>query len=173
MSSSSSSSSSSSCSSSSSSSSSSNATSSSSSSGSTRLFIGNLHPSTSEGDLILVMKAYGTILSVNYVWNKLPRGFAFIEYATPAEAQKAIQAANGTIVRGRRLAVRYDNARSAEQSSSNGMGGKKRVYDDGPMTTSGGGGDPSKKTKSLRNIDDEIRRLQEALSSSEEPTKRK
>ena len=122
------------------------------------------------------MKAYGTILSVNYVWNKItgtPRGFAFMEYSTHAEAQKAIQAANGTIVRGRRLAVRYDNARSTEPSSDNGIGGKKRMYDDGPMTASGGG-DPSKKTKSLRNIDDEIRRLQEALSSSDElTTKRK
>ena len=156
-------------------SSSSSSSSTSSSSGTSRLFIGNLHPSTSEGDLILVMKAYGTILSVNYIWNKItgtPRGFAFIEYATNAEAQKAIRSANGTIVRGRRLVVRHDNARSTEPSSSNGVGGKKRMYDDGPMTTSGGGGDPSKKTKSLRNIDDEIRRLQEALSS-EEPNKRK
>lgn len=144
-------------------------------SSSSRLFIGNLHPSTSEGDLILVMKAYGTILSVNYVWNKItgtPRGFAFIEYSTHAEAQKAIQAANGTIVRGRRLAVRFDNARSTEPSSGNGIGGKKRMYDDGPMTASGDGGGMNKKTKSLRNIDDEIRRLQEALSS-DEPTKRK
>ena len=69
--------------------------------------------------------------------------------------------------------MRYDNARSTEPSSDNGIGGKKRMYDDGPMTASGGG-DPSKKTKSLRNIDDEIRRLQEALSSSDElTTKRK
>jgi RNA recognition motif-containing protein len=35
-----------------------------------RVFVGNLHSSTTEGDLIKVFSKFGTVTDVNYIWHK-------------------------------------------------------------------------------------------------------
>ena len=58
-----------------------------------RLFVGNLSFQTGEGDLQEYFAQAGTVTSVNLMLDKMSgksRGFAFVEFATAAEAQKAI-----------------------------------------------------------------------------------
>jgi RNA recognition motif-containing protein len=76
-----------------------------------KLFVGNLHQSTSEGDLIKLFQFCGNVLSIDYVWHKsgplkgMPKGFAFIEMDTVVNAQRAVARLNGQVVRGKKLLV--------------------------------------------------------------------
>jgi RNA recognition motif-containing protein len=103
-----------------------------------KLFVGNLHPSTSEGDLIKLFQRVGKVQHVNYLWHKSgplrgivvvvcflllttslpnhsltstgrPRGFAFVEMSTPKEALKAIACLSGKVVRGNHIIVAPSN----------------------------------------------------------------
>jgi cold-inducible RNA-binding protein len=72
------------------------------------IFVGNLATSTSEQTLRTLFEAYGQVLSVNVVKDRdtaAPRGFAFIEMGSEAEAQAAIAALNGTVVDEQRVNV--------------------------------------------------------------------
>ncbi|MDR3378443.1 MAG: RNA-binding protein, partial [Verrucomicrobiae bacterium] len=57
-----------------------------------RLFVGNLSFQTGENDLQDYFAQAGAVTSVNLMLDKMTgrsRGFAFVEYATAEEAQKA------------------------------------------------------------------------------------
>ena len=54
------------------------------------------------------------------------KGFGFVELASPAEAEKAKEALNGTDYSGRTL--RVDEARPPKNRSSGGGGGGYRQY---------------------------------------------
>jgi RNA recognition motif-containing protein len=72
------------------------------------IFVGNLSIDTSEHALRTLFEAFGQVLSVNIVKDRdttTPRGFAFVEMSSDAEAQAAIAALNGTIIDGRRVNV--------------------------------------------------------------------
>ena len=72
------------------------------------IFVGNLAADTSEQTLRTLFEAYGRVLSVNIVKDRdtaAPRGFAFVEMGSDAEAQAAIAALNGTIVDQQRVNV--------------------------------------------------------------------
>lgn len=72
------------------------------------IFVGNLATSTSEQTLRTLFEAFGQVLSVSIVKDRdtaAPRGFAFIEMGSDAEARAAIAALNGTIVDERRVNV--------------------------------------------------------------------
>jgi len=59
-----------------------------------RLYVGNLHPSVSEGDLIKIFSDVGHVIKVDYLWHfhgplkGQPKGFAFIEFFTEEEYDK-------------------------------------------------------------------------------------
>jgi RNA recognition motif-containing protein len=75
---------------------------------STKLFVGNLSFNTTENDLQDAFAAHGTVTETNLMMDRAtgrPRGFAFITMGTPEEAQKAVEAMNGTMLDGRNLTV--------------------------------------------------------------------
>lgn len=72
------------------------------------IFIGNLAIDTSEQRLRALFEAFGRVVSVNVVKDRdtaIPRGFAFVEMGSSAEAQAAIAALNRSIIDGRRVNV--------------------------------------------------------------------
>ena len=84
------------------------------------IFVGNLSISTSEQALRALFAAFGQVLSVNVVNDRdteVPRGFAFIEMGSDAEAQAAITALDGTIVDGRRVSVNQARPKKSDAST--------------------------------------------------------
>ncbi len=83
------------------------------------IFVGNLASSTSEQTLRTLFEAFGQVLSVNIVKDRdtaAPRGFAFIEMNTDAEAQAAIAGLNGTTVDGQPVNVNEARPKKVDAS---------------------------------------------------------
>ena len=73
-----------------------------------KLFVGNLSYQTKDSDLQTYFAQAGTVTTVNLMLDKFTgksRGFAFVEYATPAEATKAVELFHGKEFQGRPLTV--------------------------------------------------------------------
>jgi cold-inducible RNA-binding protein len=73
-----------------------------------RLFVGNLSYQTMENDLQDYFSQAGVVTSVNLMLDKVTgksRGFAFIEFATPEEAGKAVEQFHNQEFQGRQLTV--------------------------------------------------------------------
>jgi RNA recognition motif-containing protein len=73
-----------------------------------RLFVGNLSYQTMDNDLQEYFSQAGVVTSVNLVLDKVTgksRGFAFIEFATPEEANKAVEQFHNQEFQGRQLTV--------------------------------------------------------------------
>jgi len=73
-----------------------------------KLYVGNLPDSATEQDLSDKFAACGTVLSVKLLTDRdtgRTRGFGFIEMASEAEAQAAIDSLNGTNYEGQSLKV--------------------------------------------------------------------
>ena len=74
----------------------------------TRLFVGNLSYETIENDLQDYFSQAGVVTSVNLMFDKVTgksRGFAFVEFATPEEAAKAVEQFHNKEFQGRSLTV--------------------------------------------------------------------
>jgi RNA recognition motif-containing protein len=74
------------------------------------LFVGNLDSETTQEELRQLFETYGEVVQVHIIRDRdsgLPRGFAFVEMTNRAEAERAIQALNGSILRDRTLSVSY------------------------------------------------------------------
>ena len=94
----------------------------------TKLYVGNLAYTTCESDLHGMFAPHGAVSEVHLPTEHgsgRPRGFAFVTMATPAAAQAAILALNGTAVGQRTLTVNEARPREA-RSSSFGTGGGDR-----------------------------------------------
>lgn len=103
----------------------------------TKLYVGNLSFQTTEDDLRGLFEAHGSVTSCSLIMDKFTgksRGFAFVEMASPADAQKAISALNGQEFAGRALTV--NEARPREDRPRGGGGG----YGGGGGGGYGGGG---------------------------------
>ncbi len=77
------------------------------------LFVGNLGPEVTHEELRRLFEAYGQVAQVHVIVDRdigLPR-FAFVEMTNDAEAEKAIKALNGSILRDRTLDVNYARPR--------------------------------------------------------------
>ncbi len=75
---------------------------------SSRLYVGNLPDSATEQDLSVKFAAYGTVKSVKLITDcdtDRIRGFGFIEMASEAEAQAAIDSLNGSDYDGQPMKV--------------------------------------------------------------------
>lgn len=74
----------------------------------TRLFVGNLSYQTGENDLQDYFAQAGAVKSVNLMLDKVTgksRGFAFVEFALPDEAAKAVEQFHNKDFQGRSLTV--------------------------------------------------------------------
>jgi cold-inducible RNA-binding protein len=98
------------------------------------IFVGNLDFAATESSIRSLFEPYGTVDRVNLVTDRdtgRSRGFAFVEMADSAEAERAIAALNGTELNGRALNV--NEARPKPE-------GGGRSFRGGPR--GGGGGGP-------------------------------
>ncbi len=98
---------------------------------SNKLYVGGLPYSVTEGQLQEIFAAHGTVESAKVITDKFTgqsRGFGFVEMSSGGEAQKAIQALNGTQLDGRTLTVNE----AKPMASRDGGGGRGN--------RSGGGG---------------------------------
>jgi cold-inducible RNA-binding protein len=96
-----------------------------------RLFVGNLSFQTAENDLQDHFAQTGAVTSVNLMLDKMTgrsRGFAFVEYATPEEAQKAIEQFHEKDFQGRKITVNIARPREerAPRSDRFAGGGERR-----------------------------------------------
>lgn len=91
-----------------------------------KIYVGGLSYSTTEGQLQEIFAAHGTVESARVITDKFTgrsKGFGFVEMGSNEEAQKAIQALNGTEVDGRTLTV--NEARPQEKRPGGFGGGRK------------------------------------------------
>jgi RNA recognition motif-containing protein len=104
---------------------------------STKLYVGNLSYSTTEEVLRAAFEADGRkVSSISVITDRetgQPRGFAFVEMSSPADAEAAIAALDGQNLDGRRL--RVSEARPRGSGGGGGGGGFARGGGGG-----GGGG---------------------------------
>src|SRR5216117_935564 len=103
----------------------------------TKIFVGNLSFNTTENELQDAFAAHGTVIEANVMMDRAtgrPRGFGFVTMSSAEEAQKALEALNGSSVDGRALTVNVARPRE-ERSGGGGGGGERRGYGGG-----GGGG---------------------------------
>jgi RNA recognition motif-containing protein len=92
----------------------------------TRLFVGNLSYQTAENDLQDYFAQAGTVTSVNLMMDKMTgksRGFAFIEFASAEEANKAVEEFHNKECQGRPLTVNI--ARPREERPPRWSGGDR------------------------------------------------
>lgn len=92
----------------------------------TRLFVGNLSYQTVENDLQDFFSAAGNVSSVNLMMDKFTgksRGFAFVEFTSPDEANKAVEMFNGKELQGRPLTVNIARPREERPPRAGGFGG--------------------------------------------------
>ena len=74
----------------------------------TKLYVGNLSPNTTEGQVLDLFKQAGNVVSCQLIMDKITsksKGFAFVEMGSEAEATKAIADCNGKELDGRALKV--------------------------------------------------------------------
>ena len=92
-----------------------------------RLFVGNLSFQTGENDLQDYFAQAGADTSVNLMLDKMSgrsRGFAFVEFATAEEAQKAIEQFHDQDFQGRKITVNI--ARPREERPPRSDRGERR-----------------------------------------------
>jgi cold-inducible RNA-binding protein len=97
------------------------------------IFVGNLDFAATESTIRSLFEPYGSVERVNLITDRdtgRSRGFAFVEMADSAEADRAITALNGADVNGRALNV--------NEARPKGDGGGGKSFRGGPR--SGGGG---------------------------------
>jgi cold-inducible RNA-binding protein len=90
-----------------------------------RLFVGNLSYQTADNDLQDYFAQAGAVTSVNVMFDKMTgksRGFAFIEFATPEEANKAVEQFHNKEFQGRALTV---NIAKPREERGGGGGGQR------------------------------------------------
>ncbi len=94
-----------------------------------KLYVGGLSYSVTDEQLHSLFAAQGTVESAKVITDKYTdrsRGFGFVEMSTQEEAEKAIQALNGTQHEGRSLTVNFSKPR--EDRGSGGGGGYRDRY---------------------------------------------
>ncbi len=96
---------------------------------SNKLYVGGLPYSVTEGQLQEIFAAHGTVESARVITDKFTgqsRGFGFVELSSGSEAQKAIEALNGTQLEGRTLVVNEAKPMASRDGGGRGDGGGGR-----------------------------------------------
>jgi len=106
-----------------------------------KIFVGGLSRDATEEDVRSAFSAHGRVTSVAVLKDKFtgePRGFGFVEMESKAEAEAAINALNGTELKGRNLTV--NEARPKTDRPRGGFGGGGGGGGRGGRGGYGGGG---------------------------------
>ena len=101
------------------------------------IYVGNLVWECTADDLLALFQAHGTVARAQVITDRetgRSRGFGFVEMNDDGEAQKAIEALNGSEFKGRPLTV--NEAKPREERGGGGGGGGRGGYGGGR----GGGG---------------------------------
>jgi RNA recognition motif-containing protein len=99
---------------------------------SSKLYVGGLPYSVTDGQLEEIFSEHGSVQSARVISDKFTgqsRGFGFVEMGSSEEAQKAMEALNGTQLEGRTLVVneaRPQENRPRPGGGGGGMGGNRR-----------------------------------------------
>ena len=92
---------------------------------SNKLYVGGLPFSVTDGQLQEIFTPHGTVESAKVISDKFTgqsRGFGFVEMSSGGEAQRAIEALNGTQLDGRTLTV--NEAKPMQRRDNEGSGGR-------------------------------------------------
>ena len=92
-----------------------------------KLYVGGLPFSVTDAQLEELFSSHGTVVSAKVITDKFTgksRGFGFVEFSNPTEAQQAMTALNSTEVGGRTITV--NEARQRENRSDRGGRGGQR-----------------------------------------------
>jgi RNA recognition motif-containing protein len=92
-----------------------------------KLYVGNLPYSTNEDELRELFSRAGGVDTVSVIRDNATgraRGFAFVEMASDADAQKAVTELNGTQLGGRTLAINEARPKPAFGGGGGGGGGR-------------------------------------------------
>lgn len=88
-----------------------------------RLFVGSLAYSTTSSQLEELFSQIGKIASLNLITDKFSgqsKGFAFLEYATDAEADEAIKKFNNYELDGRKMVINEAKPQEPRTGGQNG-----------------------------------------------------
>lgn len=94
--------------------------------GSAKLYVGNLSYGTSEDSVRTLFEQHGEVASVNLIADRdsgRPKGFGFVEMATPEAAEAAKNALDGVQLDGRALKVDLAKEQQPRPPRSGGYGG--------------------------------------------------
>ena len=101
------------------------------------IYVGNLAEEVNEDDLRAVFEAFGQVESINILKDRFSgesKGFGFVEMSSKDEAQKAIEEADGTDLKGKAIKVN-----EARPRPSGGGGGRRGGRGGGRDSGRGGG----------------------------------
>ena len=93
---------------------------------SNKLYVGNLSYSVRDDDLQQQFSAFGSVQSAKVMMDRdsgRSKGFGFVEMASPAEAEAAINGLNGQSLEGRALTVNIARPMEPRAPRSGGYGG--------------------------------------------------
>jgi RNA recognition motif-containing protein len=96
---------------------------------SSKIYVGGLPYATTDAQLQDLFATHGTVESARVITDKFTgrsRGFGFVEMASSEEAQRAIQALNGTDFEGRNLTVNEARPQEKRSGGFNDRGGERR-----------------------------------------------
>src|SRR5262245_56982668 len=107
------------------------------------IYVGNLTWDATADDLLALFQEHGNVARAQVITDRetgRSRGFGFVEMNDDAEAQKAIEALNGTNFRGRPLTVNEARPREERGGGGGGGGGGRGGYGGGRGGYGGGRG---------------------------------
>jgi RNA recognition motif-containing protein len=107
-----------------------------------KIYVGNLSYDVTEEDLRQALEPFGQVESVAIIKDKQTgqsKGFGFVEMASKAEGQAAIEGLNGKELKGRTLNVNEARPRTESRGSGGGYGGGGRGGYGGGRGGQGGG----------------------------------
>jgi RNA recognition motif-containing protein len=95
----------------------------------TKLYVGGLPYSVTEGRLQEIFSAHGSVESAKVISDRLTgqsRGFGFVEMSSGGEAKRAIDSLNGTQLDGRTLTVNEAKPMARRDNAGGREGGRNR-----------------------------------------------
>jgi RNA recognition motif-containing protein len=94
-----------------------------------KLYVGGVSYKTTDDDLRDLFSSAGNVESAKIIMDRdtgRSKGFGFVEMATDADAQSAIQKLNGAEADGRRLTVNEARPQAPRENRGGGGGGRNR-----------------------------------------------
>jgi cold-inducible RNA-binding protein len=99
-----------------------------------KIYVGNLSYEVTEEDLRLTLEEFGQVESATIIKDRnsgRSKGFGFVEMASKAEGQSAIDGLNGKELKGRKLNVNEARPRTESRGRKGGQGGGRGGYGGG------------------------------------------